>query len=159
MKFDQSPDVKNADNFLKIKDGESVKGVFRGEPETFYVYWEGKKSVECEPTHEKARFRFRINFVTRGKDGNLVSKIWDQGPTIYNALKDLNLEYELADTVVNIKRTGSGLNDTSYSVIPAKENKLPPGLDEVLLNDLKSKPTTSAYAEAPAFDSEEEIPF
>lgn len=139
MQFSGSPKPKGGGNFLRLKDNDLVRGVFRGEPVEFYNKWENGKSHACDAYEEGARFRFRINFVTREND-TLVAKIFEQGPTVYQMLKDLHQEYNLEETIVTIKRTGNDLNNTSYTILPAKENKVASEMEEQLkklaLNDL-----------------------
>lgn len=125
MHFRGNPESKGNGNFLRLKDGEAVQGTFVGDPFEFYSKWENGKSHVCPEGEDGARFRFRINFVLR-ENGALVSKIWEQGPTVYRALKDLHQEYNLEETIVNVKRTGSDMNNTVYTVMPAKKSQLAP---------------------------------
>lgn len=117
LTFDKDPKTDGG-HFVKLKDGESVMGILRGDVKDFYVLWANNVSTEVAHGTPKAKFRFRVNLVTVDKDGNLEPKILEQGPALYKALKDLSVDYNLEETVIKIKRTGSGMNDTEYSVIP-----------------------------------------
>jgi len=123
MRFDSNPTTGGSVDFLKLKDKESVTGVFRGDVHEFSGIWkDGKQTVVPDGT-AGASFRFRINFVTK-ENNELVSKIWEQGVTVYNQLKDLHTEYNLLETIVKITRSGSGPSDTSYSILPIKKHEV-----------------------------------
>ena len=162
MRFDQAPVVGGSKNFLKLKDKETVQGMFRGEPETFHVVWRENKSHVVPEGTPKSQFRFRINFIVK-ENGAFVSKIFEQGATMYNQLKDLHTEFDLTTTVVKITRSGSGM-DTTYSVMPTKAQASPDSLDQmnkVELQDLspETKPK-DPFANLPGVGpGEDEIPF
>ncbi len=157
MRFDQSPETGGSNDFLKLKNGDSVTGVFRGDEYEFYGSWKEGKFV----VGEGKSFRFRINFITKDESGTYVAKVLEQGVTVYNQLKDLHAEYDLTETIVKITRSGAGPSDTSYSILPIKKSQVGPELEKQLqaveLKDLghsdKQKVTE------PSFDSEEAIPF
>lgn len=117
LKFDKDPQTGGG-NFLKLKDGESATGILRGEVKVFYVTWEGGKSTEVPEGTPGAKFRFRVNLVVAEKDGVFAPKILEQGAMVYKAFKDLAEDYELSETIIKIKRSGSGQNNTEYSVMP-----------------------------------------
>ena len=119
MKFkntDELPEGGGSKHFLKLKDKESVQGIFRGDLHEFYVLWENGKSREVMPGTPGAKFRFRINFVIKESTG-YVAKIFEQGLVVYNQLRELHDEYELDKIVVKITRNGTG-TDTTYSALP-----------------------------------------
>jgi hypothetical protein len=155
MKFDKDPKTDGG-AFIKLKDGETVMGILRGDVKDFYVVWESGKPTEVPEGTPKARFRFRINLVTIGADGALEPKILEQGPMLYKALKELSADYELDKTVIKIKRSGSGMNDTEYSVIP-----LPKAPSEKTMKALETLELLSLESEdhAPATESAESLPF
>lgn len=123
MKFSKAPKTGDSSGgeFLKLKDGESVSGVFRGEPHEFYSRYNPNNNTSSlvEENDHGARFRFRLNFVTRDKETkDFKALIWEQGPTVYNLLKELNEEYgDLSTKVLKIKRKGEKL-ETEYVIIP-----------------------------------------
>lgn len=158
MKFEANPDTGSGD-FLRIDPGQKVTGVFRGNPREFYAKFEGGKSIECKSVELGAKFRFRINFIQKSPEGEYNAKIWEQGATVYNNLKELNTEVDLENSVVSIKRVGEGLN-TSYMIIPMgelnEEKKQLIGLVNLKHLVPQAEPDLS---QAPMPDAEEELPF
>lgn len=167
-------DSSNSQNFLRLKDKESVKGVFRGEPKTFYTHWNGKHSIECVGKDkcenckrgEKARFRFRVNFITKegnDKDGyQYVSKIFEQGPRAYDDIVALIKEgFDLNKQIISISRSGTSLQDTKYKVMPSANGVI----DEKMENLIKEVPLQSLAFEKPKQEESapdyviEDIPF
>lgn len=140
MKF-QAADGSGEDgkSFLKLKDKESVKGVFRGDPYEFKKHWKDNRPLMCTgpgcplcaSDPKKPSFKFRLNILVN-ENGQYVSKIFEQGWTVYCQLKDLNADYPLENTVVKITRSGSGVNDTSYSILPAPGGAVTPALEATL---------------------------
>lgn len=101
------------DLYLVLKDGDKAKGRIVSEP-AISVYKDG----------DKPRYSW-IMFV-REFNGRPVNKpqILTKGISVYNAIADLVDEWgEPKDFDITIKRTGSGLNDTEYSVTPVKTSK------------------------------------
>ncbi len=151
MKFDANP--KTGDNkFLKIESGESVQGILRGDVRHFYIKWgEDEISQECSEGEEGAKFRFRVNFVSREKDGSLRAYVLEQGPGVYKQLKELNEDYNLEETIIKIKKEGSG-RKTKYSLVPLPK-KLGPEvleeLNEVHLHPLKSETEDDEITDVP----------
>lgn len=155
MKFDQDPQTGSSE-FLKIEPNQKVVGVFRGEPREFYAKFENNKSVECKSSDMGARFRCRLNFVTKSAEGEYIARIWEFGPTVYNQLKEINEDYQLENTVVSIKRNGEGLN-TTYSVLPTP-HKVPESIDAVELKPLVSQAEPD-MSNNPPMPSDEDLPF
>jgi hypothetical protein len=149
VKFKKSENA-GGKNFLKLKAGDKVKGIFRGEPLDFRIHWITGRSSECPglatcehcKTGTKSAFRFRINFITKENDA-YVAKILEQGWTTYELLESLHEPYNLEKTVVEITRRGEGLN-TSYTVVPlpppngAVSPELEKKLAAIALHDLKN---------------------
>ena len=164
MKFDG--DTKAFSKFLKIEPGQSVSGVFRGEP-LFYACKEvDKKTVPCPPSDPQAKARFKVNFIMKQKDLSYKSFVWEQSGGVYNALKTLNEDFPLETTIVKISREGSGLK-TKYTILPNGSNfKVSPELD-TLLNDVQlikldvGTPDEDAQAFPPeeATENNEDLPF
>lgn len=123
MNFKSNPAVGASGDFLKLKDGESAIGVFRGDLFEYHCKWNGSKSVKCDESEKGAKFRFRVNFVTKQGD-SLKSVIWEQGPNVYNALKALNADYQLEKFFMKITRKGSTMNDTEYMILPVPNGAL-----------------------------------
>lgn len=145
--------------FVKLADGQSIEGVFRGDPYCYYAKFKDPK----EFTHweEGLSFKFKINFVAI-ENGKLVPKIFQGGAKVRDALLDAKEEYGI-DTIFKIKRTGSGKDDTRYAVL--FKAKLTPEQTEKIkalpLKELVGK--VSATEEMPEDDtpppSEDGIPF
>lgn len=155
MKFKSITTSGGSKNYLKLKDKEFVKGIFRGEPEEFYVKWENGKSSSVPEGTEKASFRFRLNFVTN-ENGTYVAKIWESSATVYQALAALSQDYNLEETVVKISRNGTG-TDTIYMVTPLPDKvseAMKKQIASVDLHDLTTKSQTNSQ-----LVDEDNIPF
>lgn len=112
--FDKkAKEASSGGSFIKLKDGDEVIGVFRGEPYTFYQAFKDK--IEYPYKVAGASFKFRVNFVIKEKDG-FVSKILQGGATMADQISSCREEYGL-DCTYKIKRKGSGKDDTTYSVL------------------------------------------
>lgn len=143
MKFTKREVVQSEGSslFLKLKDGDSITGIFRGENHEFHVKWENGKSHLTNEHDQEGKPRFRLNFITK-EDKRLVAKIWEFSVVVYNQLADLNEEYPLETTKVKITRRGSG-TDTVYSILPLLKEPLTPAqikeIESVSLNMLEHK--------------------
>ena len=175
MKFPSSPSSGGDQTFFKIKPGETQTVVVRGEPYEFFARWEGNKSIHVREGDHGAKFKFRINLiVSEVVSGNKVmsAKVWEQGPTVYNILKEMHAEYDLVKTALKIKREGSGM-DTEYTILPVRQELTPAqikSVDAVQLQDLAADHRKEQKANAhneppfgddepPPFDPTDEIPF
>lgn len=137
--------------FIKMKDGDRLQGIFKGDPHIFRQHWvsgrshlcTGKDQCEHCKAGDKPKFRFRINFIVR-EDGVPVAKIFEQGYGVYKDLKEMHENsYELPETLVSISRSGEGTN-TRYTIMPVKNNGgLKPAefknFDKIPLNQLSDK--------------------
>ena len=184
MKFTAEAGSMDSKNYLRLKDKESVRGLFIGDPYVFRMHWVQNKGVLCSEDNMcshcsiglKSSFRFRVNFMVNIAPEKYEAKIFEQGWTVYDAMRQLNGDYDLEKHLVKISRSGSGPSDTSYSVIPVPKGEITPELTKVLgmikLHDLRHKVdsdkiSTSTdvqvpnkdYVPEPAFDSDQEIPF
>jgi hypothetical protein len=123
MKFSKREIVQSEGSglFLKLGDGESVTGVFRGDVYEFYSKWVGNRSQLTTPEDPEGKSRFRLNFVTKEGD-RWTAKIWEFGTIVYNQLAELNDEYTLDETKVKVTRRGTG-TDTTYSILPLLKEK------------------------------------
>ncbi len=102
--------------FVKLGDGESIEGVFRGEPHTFYSVF--KDPTEHEEWAEGRSFKFKVNFAVFNLETKAYEmKVFQGGSTLSDMLVDMKEEYGL-DQLFKIKRTGSGKEDTRYSILP-----------------------------------------
>ncbi len=118
MKFrDDIAEGNGPSNFIKLKDGESINGICRGEPHEAWVTWENKVKSEVPEGTPGSKLNFKINFIV--KEGtSYVAKVLEGGSQIYKQLAALSKEWELDETVIIIRRDGTGI-DTEYSVMPA----------------------------------------
>lgn len=171
MKFkDYSQESHNrSDLFLKLEDGKSISGVFRGEIFEFWQIWPkgGAKQVFDKPT-PGARVRFKVNFV----DEHLKPWILEFPLTVHNQLADINNTMPLERTKVKlVKSTGQSFvpyNIICLGPIPAEGLKK---IEAVKLNvlDGTQKPKEDVrppeqWPETPDFDDspmpgEDDIPF
>lgn len=125
MRLPERPkDATTVGNYLKLKDGESVVGIFRGETYSFRIKWENGKSSHVLDPNPANHNRWKLNFVM--KEGNaFVAKLWEFGVTVYDQLAEINSEYDLDKTKVKISRRGTG-TDTQYSILPLLKEPIPP---------------------------------
>lgn len=141
MKFNADPAVGSGGEFLKLKGGQSIVGVFRGSPHEFFVKWNGKNSQPCPASDPECKFRFRVNFVVN-ESGSYKAYIWEQGATVYNLMKTLNADFPLDRNVVKITRVGSTMNDTEYHILPTPNGAVDDAKNAMLntleLQDLKA---------------------
>ncbi len=106
---DHQPSGGN-DLYCKLQDGDKIKGRVASEP-AINIYAEGQK-----PRYSWIIFVREFN----GKEVNK-PQILTKGISVYNGIADLVEEWsEPTQFDLVIKRTGSGLNDTEYSVTPVK---------------------------------------
>ncbi len=116
MKFNQRTNTESAHSgpskFLKLTDGQSIVGVFRGEIHSFYIKWVNNKSFPCSPDDPGAKVRFRLNFVTYENEA-FTAKTFEFPQTVYNQLANKAEEFDLEKTKVRIMRKGIG-TDTEY---------------------------------------------
>lgn len=151
MKFKATP-PKAIGNLVKLKAGEEIDGVFRGEPVEFFAHWPGKRSVRCSGdgcphcnAGDAPRFRFQVNFATL-ENGALVAKVFEGSGQTYDMLKALNKGSPLEWLKVKLMRQGSGQNDTRYFVMSLPDQNWNPEakrqLEALKLNDLGESEVT-----------------
>lgn len=155
MQFRKIEETAGSQSYIRLKDKESVVGMFVGDPYEFFSLWENSKPRAVPEGTPGASFRFRLNFVVR-EGTNFTPKIFENGATVYRQLDELNAEYDGLDTIyVKITRNGSGM-ETTYSILPSKAAPKAEELKHIKSLDLhdlshKEKPATNS--------SDEEIPF
>lgn len=102
---------KNEDDKRRIwlKDGQEVKGIFRGDIHESQIHWRDKKKVPCFgsgceicATGEKSKFQFRINFIHKDTDDNLVSSLYEGNWGAYQRLAKINEEHPLENYMVRM---------------------------------------------------------
>lgn len=93
--------------YLKLKDGDRAKLRIASEP-AVSVYKEGDK-----PRYSWVVFNRELN----------KPQVYTSGISVYSQIADLTEEWgDAQEFDIIIKRTGSGLSDTSYSVTPVKQS-------------------------------------
>lgn len=94
--------------YLKLKDGDRVKLRIVSEP-AITIYKQGDKP--------------RYNWVIWNRELDK-PQVYAAGISVYSQLCNLIDEWEQDPESfdITIKRTGAGLNDTEYSVVPVKES-------------------------------------
>lgn len=107
-------------DLVKLKDGNSITGVLRGDPYLFRTHWEEGRSSTCTgegcalcKAGNKSRFRFRSNFITSVNKA-LTAQVLEQGYDIYVTIQAYSETCDLSNQLVEIRRKGSGKNDTTY---------------------------------------------
>ncbi len=164
MKFNkQEVEHKGPGKFLKVGDGQSVNGIFRGEIFTFYNKWVNGKGTACHPDEPGAKARFKLNFVTY-EEGKFVAKIFEFPQTVYNQLADIHEIYPLEKTKVRLSRRGTG-TDTTYTILPLTNEPISPvtmsqveGVSLHILDD-KTQPKQSGAVNPATHDEGPELPF
>lgn len=95
-------------DYLKLKDGDKVKMRIASEP-AVSVYKRGQNP------------RYSWIVFNREKD---IAQVYTAGVSVYNQIADLVDEWgDPKGFDITIKRTGSGMQDTSYNVSPVKESR------------------------------------
>jgi hypothetical protein len=157
----------SSESFLKLKDKDTVTGVFRGEPYDFMQHWVGNRSTPCTEDKScphckdgnKPSFRFRINFIVKA-EGAYKAMIFEQGWTVYTDLRALNKDYSLEKYAMKITRSGTTKNDTKYTILPVPKGELNDAalkaLAGVTLNDLQGTSTVGDTGFIPTGPSSDE---
>ncbi len=150
MKFNQRTNTESAHSgpskFLKLTDGQSIVGVFRGEIHSFYMKWVNGKSFTSSPDEPGAKVRFKLNFVTYENDV-FVAKVFEFPQTVYNQLANKAEEFDLEKTKVRIMRKGIG-TDTEYIFTALPKEPISPAMmkaiEETPLNILDGQQAPQA---------------
>lgn len=153
--------------FCKLEnDGDSVVGIFMGDPLVREQVWTGQTYEAYDPEKhkgEKVRLSFALNFyVPAEKD----LKIIQGGVKWFDQVKKLRAKYGLDKWTFEITRSGAkGDAQTTYTILP--DEMIPeswqPSLAQLKLHDLEkivggggSKQTGSHASAAPPTQSSEE---
>jgi len=138
--------------FIKLKDGESVEGVFRGEPHCFYQIFKDKR--EYENYVEGSSFRFKLVMIIK-ENGAYVGKILQQGVKLGKSVRLCTQECGM-DYIYKIIREGSSKDDTIYQLIPkrALTESEKSQIEAVEIPSLKSTRKKSSGEESPSDDSD-----
>jgi hypothetical protein len=155
MRFDTpEKEPSNGKNFLKIGDGKSVVGVFRGDIHTYYQVFENGRYRVVPSTDANGKFAFKINFICKD-NGSLVAKIFQGNYYDYQALRELHDEYDLEKVYTQISQTGERQTKRISFLPKIKQKPDEKQLATILLHDLGPKDgneTTLSF-------EDDEIPF
>lgn len=161
MKFPARPKTDGPSNYLKIKDGESVSGILRGELFTYYETGFGP-TAKIVGLGEGGVQKFRSNFIVN-EGGKYVAKVWTFGGRVYDTLAALEKNgWDLDNTLLTISRTGSTKENTKYTVTPSPQKPTPQALQAINaleLSQLAPKEFQNEITPPPKFDDTDEIPF
>lgn len=169
MAINFPPDLENkvsSKTFLKVGDGNSVVGVFKGDPETFYRIYEDGKYKIVPKSDVNGKFTFQMNVIIRENE-ELVAKLFQGNWHNLEDLKALHKEYNLEETCIKISQTGER-QSKRISFMPMIKQK--PDQDEIKkIKLLDAKPRSNqqaniGYGDVSGYDSPplpafDEIPF
>jgi hypothetical protein len=117
-KIDKASEGGGGGVFIKLKDGDSVEGVFQGEPHCFYRIYGDKAMAEHENYVEGSSFRFKINMLVKEGD-KFEPKILEQGTKLAKRIRKYTQEYGM-DYVFKVEREGSTKDNTEYHLFPKR---------------------------------------
>jgi hypothetical protein len=153
--------------FIKLKDGESIYVILRGDIKTSYQKWNGSTYEPAKKGEEGASLRFKVNAVVF-EDKKPVVKILEGGGHLYFDLKTINDEYALEITMIKISRAGER-QGTRYTVMPAGPKAQPDAnmltaIESLTLHSFEPKGAEpvkpSVGADLPNFfEDEDRLPF
>ena len=141
MKFPKRDRVNGPSNYLKLKDGESVTGILRGDLYKYYETGFGPTAKIVGPG--EGAEKYRANFIVK-EGAQYVAKVWNFGGKIYDTLSALEESgWDLDHTLLTVSRVGTTKENTKYTVTPVKQEPSPSALKEIEkleLNTLTPKP-------------------
>lgn len=108
--------------YITLKDGESVKVVFYGDPYAFFEIYGDDSRTEYQDQVEGSTYRFKVNCaVIELENGKPVwsRKIWKSSKRAYNAFRKA-LTKKGEHCWYEISRDGTG-TDTAYHVLYEKD--------------------------------------
>ncbi len=155
MKFN-APKFQSDPNEIRLKGGESVQGILRGDPYEFeHAFKPG----------DKPKFRFKINMVLM-ENKAMVCKILSGGWKLYDQLVQLDKAgWKLDQIFMRVSRQGTTINDTVYSATPVPTPPSPETLATVAKMPLRELTGGDSVAPAAAAqpgdfqEPESDIPF
>lgn len=111
--------------FLKIEIGQSVTGVFRGDPQVYWRKWpKGGVKQEFAVETPGAEERYKVNFVVY-EDGEFKVKIFDCNVHVYNQIADINEDDDIETIKCKISRLASG-KGSIYQLKPLFKDPISP---------------------------------
>lgn len=155
MRFD-AEEKSTPKAFVKLGDGQTVTGVFRGEIKTFYqAYIDGKYKI-VPKDDPNGFFRFNVNLIVK-EGGNLLAKVFQGNWHDYKALKALNEEFTLEHIFVKITQTGERQTKRLAFMPISKQKPDQAQLSEVVLAPLQGE--VKRDEEFESISADDEIPF
>jgi hypothetical protein len=150
MKFEDLS-IRSGGSFIKIKEGESIRGVCRGTAYRYDMHWPtGAKTstlcsgADCElcKAGDKKRKRFKVNFIVL-ENGVYVAKVLENGNELWEQLVALSASgYVMDKTMIAITRKGIG-KESRYTALPVPNGTLAPDkealVSQVPLNEIAPK--------------------
>lgn len=100
-------------DFIKLKAGESIRLVLRGEPYLFFQKF--KDRVEYTEYVEGSSRKFHINAIVKDGD-NYKAKILQGGVKLMSAILACKSKYGL-DCIYELQRQGATQQDTRYNLL------------------------------------------
>jgi len=146
--------------YLRLKDGESVTGILRGDIHVFYAIGFGADTRVVGPGQGGKR-KYRHAFVVKEGQG-YAAKIWEFGPKIYDSLSALEAGgWDLQKTLLTINRTGSTKENTKYTVTPNRQEPSEAALNAITALELPTLAhgERAAAAGASSAQDSEGLPF
>lgn len=118
-------------NYLKLRDGESVIGILRGEMHSFRVKWENGSSTKLDEPDRNRHNRWKVNIVVKEGSG-LVVKVFEYGVDLYDQFADIQEALketgkDISQIKLRISRRGTAMN-TKYLVMPRSDDPISPSL-------------------------------
>jgi len=103
--YDKHKPQGGNDLYLRLKDGDKVKMRIASAP-AISVYKEGDRP--------------RYNWIVWNRDADK-AMVYSSGVSVYSQIANLREDWgEPTEFDISIKRTGSGMQDTEYAVVPVK---------------------------------------
>ncbi len=157
MRFVDRPKAPGGDSggptlYLRLKDGEAVNIIPRGEIHEFYSVFGTRGEVTSSTPG--AKLRFKMNVIVN-ESGTLKAKILEFGMTIYDQLAEINKVCDVTKTKIRLSRKGSGKSDTMYMLLPVVNEpisaKVMATIEAIPLNILDGKKPAPKSFDADGF--------
>lgn len=144
MKFTERAKVQGGGDgsmlYVRLKDGESINIIPRGEIHEFYSVFGTRGEVTSQTPG--AKLRYKVNVIVNDA-GTMKSKVLEFGQTVYDQLAEMNKVCDVTKTKLRFSRKGSTKSDTVYMLLPVINEPLGPktveALDKIQLNILDGK--------------------
>ncbi len=143
--------------YLKLKDGESVNIILRGNVHRFFSIFGVKGEVSREMPG--AKLRYKVNAIV-SIEGKFEAKILEYGKMINDEFYKCSQVCDVTKTKLKLSCRGKGLK-TEYFAMPIVNEPIPPAvmkqIEAVPLNMLDTKPPVNKADPGP-IESFEDMP-